>query len=229
MSAAGRTLVMGTILALGAGTVVAQTEDRTETQYVIEQLVVSVNAQADGSGDRVDQIKSGDRVEVLEKQGDQSHVRLSSGQEGWVRSSYLSTTPPLREQLKSRTDELEKLRGEKTKLEAELASARKAATAAASAPAASRVPAVVPAPVASAPPPAAAEAAASPEPSTGSSAPEGAGSNPPMFASNGFLPSRPSWLFAIAVSLLTLLGGFALGWRVLDKRIRAKYGGLRIY
>jgi len=229
MSAAGRTLVMGTILALGAGTVVAQTEDRTETQYVIEQLVVSVNAQADGSGDRVDQIKSGDRVEVLEKQGDQSHVRLSSGQEGWVRSSYLSTTPPLREQLKSRTDELEKLRGEKTKLEAELASARKAATAAASAPAASRVPAVVPAPVASAPPPAAAEAAASPEPSTGSSAPEGAGSNPPMFASNGFLPSRPSWLFAIAASVVTLLGGFALGWRVLDKRIRAKYGGLRIY
>jgi hypothetical protein len=233
MSAAGRTIVMGTILALGAGAVVAQTENRTETQYVIEQLVVSVNAQADGSGDRIDQIKSGDRVEVLEKQGDQSHVRLPSGQEGWVRSSYLSTTPPLREQLKSRTDELEKLRGEKTKLETELASARKAATAgasaAASAPAASRVPAVVPAPVASAPPPAAVEAAASPEPSIGSSAPEGAGSNPPMFASNGFLPSRPSWLFAIAASLLTLLAGFALGWRVLDKRIRAKYGGLRIY
>jgi hypothetical protein len=36
-------------------------------------------------------------------------------------------------------------------------------------------------------------------------------------------------LFAIAASVLTLIGGFALGWRVLDKRIRAKYGGLRIY
>jgi len=235
MSAAGRAFVMGTILALGAGTVVAQTENKTETQYVIEQLVVSVNAQADGSGDRVDQIKSGDRVEVLEKQGDQTHVRLSSGQEGWVRSSYLSTTPPLREQLKSRTDELEKLRGEKTKLETELASARKAATAAANAaagaaagaPAASRVP--VPAPILSAPPPAATEAAASPEPSGGSSVPEAAASNPPMFASGGVLPSRPSWLFAVAASVLTLLGGFALGWRVLDKRIRAKYGGLRIY
>jgi hypothetical protein len=237
MSAAGRAIVMGTILALGAGTVVAQTDNKTETQYVIEQLVVSVNAQADGSGDRVDQIKSGDRVEVLDKQGDQTHVRLPSGQEGWVRSSYLSTTPPLREQLKSRTDELEKLRGEKTKLETELASARKAATAAAnaaagaaaSAPAASRVPAAVPAPILSAPPPAATEAAASPEPSAGSSGPEAAASNPPMFASSGVLPSRPSWLFAIAASVLTLLGGFALGWRVLDKRIRAKYGGLRIY
>jgi hypothetical protein len=50
-----------------------------------------------------------------------------------------------------------------------------------------------------------------------------------MFASDGMMPSRPSWLVAVAVSLLTLIAGFVLGWRVLDKRIRAKYGGLRIY
>jgi hypothetical protein len=216
------------LLALGATSANAQTENKTDTQYVIEQLVVSVNAQADGSGDRVDQIKSGDRVEVLEKQGDQSHVRLPSGQEGWVRSSYLSTTPPLREQLKARTDELDKLRGEKTKLEAELASAKKAASAAASAAAASSVPAVVPPAGASAPGPTEAPSSST-EPSAGSAAPEAAPANPPMFASNGVVPSRPSWLFAVAASLLTLIGGFALGWRVLDKRIRAKYGGLRIY
>jgi hypothetical protein len=50
-----------------------------------------------------------------------------------------------------------------------------------------------------------------------------------MFASDGIMPSRPSWLASIAVSVLTLIAGFVLGWRVLDKRIRAKYGGLRIY
>jgi hypothetical protein len=50
-----------------------------------------------------------------------------------------------------------------------------------------------------------------------------------MFASEGVMPSRPSWLLAIAASVLALGAGFALGWRVLDKRIRAKYGGLRIY
>jgi hypothetical protein len=50
-----------------------------------------------------------------------------------------------------------------------------------------------------------------------------------MFSNDGVMPSRPSWLVAIAASLLTLVAGFALGWRVLDKRIRAKYGGLRIY
>jgi hypothetical protein len=27
----------------------------------------------------------------------------------------------------------------------------------------------------------------------------------------------------------SLLAGFAVGWRVLDRRIRSKYGGLRIY
>jgi len=210
--------VVGVALALASASALAQ----GETQYVIEQLVVSVNAAADGSGDRVDQIKSGDRVEVLEKEGDQSRVRLSSGQEGWVRTSYLSSTPPVREQLKARTDELEKLRAEKTKLEADLAAARKAASAAASAAASTpTAPATVVSdavPTASTPPPAA-EA-----PGT-----DTAPSNPPMFASDGGMPSRPSWWLAIGVSLLTLVAGFVLGWRVLDKRIRAKYGGLRIY
>jgi SH3 domain protein len=205
-----------------------------QTQYVIEQLVVSVNAQPDGSGERVDQIKSGDRVEMLEHQGDQAHVRLSSGQEGWVRSSYLSTAPPLREQLKARTDELEKLRTEKTKLETELTSVRKAAAAAAaqaaqSASAAPSAPSSPRAASGSAPDARASETAPEEPESVESAATDTARSNPPMFASDGGVPSRPSWLVAIAVSLLTLVAGFALGWRVLDKRIRAKYGGLRIY
>ena len=191
---------------------------QTETQYVIEQLVVSVNAAADGSGDRVDQIKSGDRVEILERQGEQSHVRLPSGQDGWVRSSYLSAAPPLREQLKARTEELEKLRGEKTKLEADLVSARKAASAAVAAAAAT------PPATASAPPP------ETKDPAPAAAPPDTAApSNPPLFASDPAMPSRPSWVAAILASLVMLIAGFALGWRVLDKRIRAKYGGLRIY
>ena len=213
--------VVAAVLALAASDAFAQ----DQTQYVIEQLVVSVNAMPDGSGERVDQIKSGDRVEVLEKQGDQSRVRLSSGQEGWLRSSYLSTTPPLREQLKARTDELEKLRAEKTKLDADLATARKAASAAAAA--VSAAPAAAPAPA-----PATSEPVHASEPPSAESPGADAApppQNPPMFASDDMMPSRPSWLVAITVSLLTLVAGFALGWRVLDKRIRAKYGGLRIY
>jgi hypothetical protein len=43
------------------------------------------------------------------------------------------------------------------------------------------------------------------------------------------MPTRPTWLWALGSSLVALVIGFALGWRMLDRRIRAKYGGLRIY
>ncbi|MEJ1964179.1 MAG: TIGR04211 family SH3 domain-containing protein [Gammaproteobacteria bacterium] len=213
-------------LGLLAGTAAAQ----TETQYVIEQLVVSVNATTDGSGNRVGQIKSGDHVEVLERQGEQTRVRTASGEEGWVRTSYLSSTPPLRDQLKARTDELEKLRQEKTKLESDLAGARKSLSAATAADAASSVAPSSTASDSSPSPSAAAETrpAQSPPPEVASTdaAPP---SNPPLFSSEGMMPSRPSWLVALIASVATLGIGFALGWRMLDRRIRAKYGGLRIY
>lgn len=233
---------VSTLLALGAGSALAQsegegeapapaqaqTQPQTQTEYVIEQLVVSVNARPDGSGERVEQIKSGDRVEVLEREGDQSHVRLPSGQEGWVRSSYLSAAAPMREQLEARTGEIEKLRAEKTKLETELASARKAASVAASA-AANATTAANAAAAATAAASAPAPGTSDPPPSVGSPTDIVPPPSPPMFESEGVLPSRPSWIAAIAVSVLTLIAGFVLGWRVLDKRIRAKYGGLRIY
>lgn len=40
---------------------------------------------------------------------------------------------------------------------------------------------------------------------------------------------RAVWPSALACATLALLAGFALGWRTLDRRIRRKYGGLRIY
>ena len=42
-------------------------------------------------------------------------------------------------------------------------------------------------------------------------------------------PARPGWIWVWLSALVCLGAGFALGWRALDKRIRAKYGGLRIY
>ncbi len=40
---------------------------------------------------------------------------------------------------------------------------------------------------------------------------------------------RNGWGWLVIVALLALTGGFLLGWRLLDRRIRRKYGGLRIY
>ena len=40
---------------------------------------------------------------------------------------------------------------------------------------------------------------------------------------------RPRWRWLALSALLSLGTGFALGWWTLDRRVRAKYGGLRIY
>jgi hypothetical protein len=42
-------------------------------------------------------------------------------------------------------------------------------------------------------------------------------------------PRRAGWRRLVGATLVALAAGFALGWRMLDRRIRRKYGGLRIY
>jgi hypothetical protein len=133
----------------------------------------------------------------------------------------------MRAQLKAKSDEVEKLRQEKTRLEADLANAHKAAAAAAAT-------AAAPEPAVSALPPAAVAGAAEsetsePEPSYSTATESSSPTNPPLFAAGGFMPARPSWIVALAAAIAALAIGFALGWRMLDRRIRAKYGGLRIY
>jgi hypothetical protein len=38
-----------------------------------------------------------------------------------------------------------------------------------------------------------------------------------------------AWGWLVVVALMALALGFVLGWQLLDRRIRRKYGGLRIY
>ena len=175
---------------------------RAEPLYVIEHLVVGVNSAPEGTGERIASIRSGDRVEELERMGEESRIRLGNGTEGWVRSSYLSSAVPLRRQLAERTSEIESLRAELAAARSEAQAARVAA-------------AVTPAPPADPP---AAEPAAEP-----AAVPERQlFPRPP--ASDG-----PGWLMVAVACVLGLAAGFAVGWRVLDHRIRRKYGGLRIY
>jgi len=162
---------------------------RAETLYVIDELIVSVSSTADEGGERVASIHSGDSVEVLDRHNAYAHVRLSSGTQGWVKTSYLSATLPLQQQLTAQVAELERLNAEVSRLQGEASAARAAA------PVARRL---------SIDPPA-----------------------PPVDQSALFW--RPIWQWVLGCSLFGLVGGFALGWRMLDRRIRRKYGGLRIY
>lgn len=171
---------------------------RAETLYVIEQLVVGVSSAPDGTGERTASVKSGDRLEVLERSGDQIHVRTAGGREGWIRASYLSADEPLRPRLAERTAEVARLREDVSRLQAQLDAARSAVGAAPAAPAV------------------AAEDSAGPPPQA-------------LFAGATVEHPRRVWPWALGAALLALCVGFALGALVLDRHIRRKYGGLRIY
>jgi hypothetical protein len=200
-----------------------------ETLYVVEQLVVNVNSAPDASGERVANIKSGDAVEVLDRQGDQIHVHLANGTEGWVRKSYLSADEPLHVRLTERTAEVEKLKQDVTRLEGELAAAKAGARvkpggAQTNTGVGSAVPAA-PAAAASLPTAAPASAPKADDPA----AAEQPAHEPPYFMTPPDSPARPVWHWALGSFVVALGLGFLLGWQMLDRRIRRKYGGLRIY
>jgi hypothetical protein len=198
---------------------------RAEPIYVIEQLVVSVTGEPGADSERIGQVKSGDKLELLEREGDEAHVRLPSGKEGWIKASYLSNEEPLQHRLTERTAEVEQLKqealtqkqeGDKLKrdigrLESDLAAARVAHNVAST-----------PAPT---PPPAAAN--------TPTQAVLPAVSNVPIretvFLRSPARPGQTPWPWVLGTSVVMLLAGFVLGWKTLDRRIRRKYGGLRIY
>jgi len=176
-----------------------------ESLYVIEQLVVAVASAPDASGERVATLKSGDRVELLERAGEQAHVRLAGGREGWVRASYLTAEEPLRVRLAQRDAEVARLGEELSALKAQRANATPAASAT----------------VVSAGARAASAAA---------TAAEDAGTAPAaaLFNASEERP-RALWPWTLATALIGFGLGFGLGALMLDRHIRRKYGGLRIY
>ena len=178
---------------------------RAEPLYVIEQLVVGVSSAPDASGERVTTLKSGDRVEAIERSGEQVHVQLAGGRDGWVRASYLTAEEPLRTRLAQRDAEVARLGEEVKRLESQLRTNAVAVTPAR--------------PVPAAPLPASGTVVAEDPATLPGHALFGAGEQRP----------RPLWPWTIAAALIAFGSGFGLGAAMLDWHIRRKYGGLRIY
>jgi len=209
VSRRGRTPSLARALSLAA--LLALATAHAETLYVVEQLVVNVNSAPDASGERIATVKSGEGVELLERQGEQVHVRLAGGRDGWIRAGYLSAAAPLRTQLAQRDAEVARLQDEVNRLTAQ--------------PAAARSPAAGAAPSAALP--AAAPPAAGPPAGV---APEDPGNSPGMlFAGSPAEHPVRAWPWALGGALLGLAVGFGVGVVLLDRHIRRKYGGLRIY
>jgi hypothetical protein len=60
-------------------------------------------------------------------------------------------------------------------------------------------------------------------------APMSHGGESSLFSSMPMTAVRPTWEWVVGAAALAFVLGFLLGWRALDRRIRKKYGGLRIY
>jgi hypothetical protein len=180
---------------------------RADPTYVIEQLVVSVTSTPDAEGERIGQVKSGDKLELLEREADETHVRLPNGKDGWVKSSYLTADPPLQTRLTERTAEVEKLKQDADKLRQQDDKLKQDVSRLESQLAASRVARTA----------------------TSDSPPPPAPIHDTVFLRSPVHPGDTPWLLLLGSSAVMLLVGFAAGWRTLDRRIRRKYGGLRIY
>ena len=188
-------------------------------------MVVSIASAPGPDGERIGQVKSGDKLELIEREGDEAHVRLANGKEGWIKASYLSTEEPLQHRLTERTAEVEKLKQDMGRLESQLAAARVAHNVASA-------PVLTPRSA-----PRAAAGTAAPDTPTETIPPAvsealSGGSTPireTVFLRSPERPGRTPWPLVLGTSLVMLLAGFVLGWKTLDRRIRQKYGGLRIY
>ena len=174
--------------------------------YVSDELVLGVYAEQNNQGQRLATLHSGTSVETLGQNGEFTQVRLNDGTTGWVKSAYLTNKEPAIVRVKQLEEELDR---------------RRATT------------------------PALAEAAARSEvdrltrelkdTQADLAAAHGAAASPvtPPAAAGAFAAlsaggAMGPWLAAAAV-VLALFGGFWLGYATLARRVRRKFGGIKVY
>jgi hypothetical protein len=187
-----------------------------DPMYISDKLVVSVYAEANQESERVATLDSGDRVESIEVAEGYTRVRLSDEREGWIRSTYLMPQPPAVVRLRAleqeratstqSVDELKKLKDQNSALQREVSELKQAAAKAAASP-----PVAAPAIEATPPTPLGrweGEAVPLVEPPT-------------------------AWLRYVgggaAILIVGAALGYLLGFQTLARRIRRKYGSVKIY
>jgi uncharacterized protein YgiM (DUF1202 family) len=172
------------------------------TAYVTDELVLSVYAEENNQGQRLATLHSGATLESLSVNGEFTQVRLPDGTTGWVKSSYLTTKEPAVIRVKQLEEELD--RSHATTPALAEAAARSEVMQLKRELDEARAAAAV-----RVPPPAAPGA-------RGFSAP----------ASETSSVSR--WLASCGM-LAAGVGGFWLGYATLARRVRSRFGGLKVY
>jgi SH3 domain protein len=180
--------------------------------FVSDKLVLNVYSEADQGGSRVATIETGDAVDELERADGFVRIRLGDGREGWVGANYLTGDAPaavqlreLQRQQKSATQSVDKKAAEeiarlKKETDSLQAQVKELKAAAAAAPIAADDGVL-----------------------------EGAQSAPQQLAAATPASTAGSaWIWLLVVALTAGLS-YAAGFQTLARRIRKKFGGLRIY
>jgi hypothetical protein len=196
------------------------TNGRAAPAYVTDELVLGVYAEQSTQGQRLATLHSGASVETLSVSGESTQVRLPDGRTGWVKTTYLTSREPAIVRVKQLQDELDlnhattpalaeaAERSEVARLTRELAALRAEPSSPAAASPASSTSA------------AAAAMATMPE----TEAIPGGSRNTGDDRSFGPHP----WFWATTLCI-ALAAGFCLGYATLARRIRAKFGGFKVY
>jgi hypothetical protein len=179
------------------------------TAYVSDELVLGVYAEQNGQGQRLATLHSGAGVETMGISGEFTQVRLNDGTIGWVKTSYLTSQEPATVRIRHLEEELDRSRATTPAL-AEAAARNELEQL-------KRELAIKQSELdtlRATPPPA--SAAGSAAASSG------------MSAGISAVISDRTWIEILAI-LTALAGGFWLGYATLARRIRQKFGGIKVY
>ena len=191
----------------------AQAESAPAVQrlFVSDKLVLNVYAEADQGSSRVATIETGDAVDELERAESFIRVRLHDGREGWVGSSYLTSDAPAAVQLRE-LQRQQKSSGQAVDRKAadEIARLKKESES-------------LQAQVKEL------KAAASAPPAADDGVLEGPAAEPVQVAAAAPVNSGGNAMMWSLVVVLAAALAYAAGYQTLARRIRKKFGGLRVY
>ena len=179
------------------------------TAYVSDELVLGVYSEENNQGQRLATLHSGASLETLAQDGDFTQVRLSDGTTGWVKSAFLTTKEPAVVRVKQLEEELDQSRATTPAL-AEAAARSEV----------ERLKLEL-----------AAKQSELDSARAGGSAPATATPPPPSGALAAFhAAAAHRWpvIAGIAVAI-GLACGFWLGFATLARRVRRKFGGIKVY
>ena len=187
-------------------TLLCGTFAQAESIYVTDMLRLDMYPTEEMTGPSMRKLKSGDRMDLLERKGRYTHVRID-GQEGWVKSLYLVEEEPARTRVNKLEQTNVSLEAIVKKLRSQLAGEQTTVAELKQKQSGS------------------AELSAATEQEVANLREQNAGLEEKM---SQYVTSVPlSWL--LIAMLIALGGGIAGGWYFVDSRSRSKHGGYRVY